>query len=98
METKPDIFSSRKLPSLPLCLLMDIIGCATYAVPVIAEVADVVWAPLSSYLLYRWFGGKVGIAGGIINFIEEAFPGLDFVPTFTLTWVWVRFFGRSRLN
>lgn len=98
METKSIISPSNKLPSLLFCLVMDAIGCLTYMVPWFAEVADVVWAPLSSYLLYRWFGGKVGIAGGIINFIEEAFPGLDFVPTFTLTWVWVRFFGRSRLN
>lgn len=85
---------SQKSVSIELCVLMDAIGYASYVVPGIAEMADVVWAPLSSYLLYRWFGGKVGIAGGIINFIEEAFPGLDLIPTFTLTWIYVRFFGK----
>lgn len=95
MNKKSIVSKSQKLPSLAICLLMDAIGCLTYLLPLFAEVADVAWAPLSSYLLYRWFGGNVGIAGGIINFIEEAFPGLDFIPTFTLTWFYVRFYTKN---
>jgi hypothetical protein len=32
------------------------------------------------------YKGKIGTVGGIFAFIEEALPGLDFIPTFTLTW------------
>ena len=34
------------------------------------------------------YKGSIGKVGGIIAFVEEALPGLDFIPTFTLTWVY----------
>ncbi|HVI48914.1 MAG TPA: hypothetical protein VM802_28865 [Chitinophaga sp.] len=74
-------------PNLWICILMDLIGCASYAVPVLGEVSDVIWAPISAIIFYRMFGGSVGTFGGVFNFIEELFPGTDFIPTFTLTWV-----------
>ncbi len=52
-------------------------------------IADVVWAPVSAYLVTRLYKGNIGKVGGIISFIEEAIPGLDFFPTFTLTWLYV---------
>lgn len=95
MENKPTVTQPGKLPNLWLCIIMDALGCITYLVPLFAEVADVVWAPLSSFVLYRIFGGTVGKAGAVINFIEEAFPGLDFIPTFTLTWLYVKYMERN---
>jgi hypothetical protein len=32
---------------LPICLLMDVIGIFTYAIPGLSEAADIVWAPIS---------------------------------------------------
>jgi hypothetical protein len=78
----------KKQPSLLLCIAMDAIGCATYFIPVIGEFGDIVWAPISAFIFYKAFGGKVGMLGGIFNFIEEALPGLDFIPTFTIAWIW----------
>lgn len=75
----------RAVPSLTLCLLMDLIGCASYAVPLLGEVSDVIWAPLSALIFYRMFGGPLGAFGSVFNFIEELFPGLDFIPTFTIS-------------
>lgn len=75
----------RKIPSLTLCLLMDLLGCASYAVPLLGEVSDVIWAPLSALIFYRMFGGPLGAFGSVFNFIEELFPGLDFIPTFTIS-------------
>jgi hypothetical protein len=66
---------------------MDLIGCASYAVPVLGEVSDVIWAPISAIIFYRMFGGSMGAFGGMFNFMEELFPGLDFIPTFTLSWI-----------
>jgi len=77
-----------KVSSLLFCILMDIIGYATYTVPVLGEVGDVIWAPVSALIFYRMFGGWKGAVGGIFNFIEEILPGTDFIPSFTLMWLW----------
>ena len=73
--------------SLLFCLVMDAIGYATYAVPFLGELGDLVWAPLSAFIFYKTFGGTKGALGGIFNFIEEILPGLDFIPSFTLMWL-----------
>lgn len=75
-----------KQPSLALCILMDLIGYASFAIPFLGEVIDIAWAPLSAAIFMRMFGGSRGLFGGIFNFIEELLPGLDFIPTFTITW------------
>lgn len=93
-----EIISMKKKPSLILCIVMDIIGYATYILPVMGEFGDIVWAPISAFVFYITFGGKVGIIGGIFNFIEEAMPGLDFIPTFTLGWFWQYTSGEKRLG
>jgi len=80
----------RYTPSLWICVMMDLIGCASYAVPLLGEVSDVIWAPLSAIIFYRMFGGTLGTFGSLFNFMEELFPGLDFIPTFTLSWVMQR--------
>jgi hypothetical protein len=74
-------------PSLWACVLMDLLGCVSYTVPLLGEVSDVIWAPLSAIVFYRMFGGTLGTFGSLFNFMEELFPGLDFVPTFTFSWV-----------
>jgi hypothetical protein len=66
---------------------MDLIGCASYAVPGLGELSDVIWAPISALIFYRMFGGALGAYGGVFNFIEELFPGTDFIPTFTISWI-----------
>lgn len=78
-------------PSLVLCILMDLIGYATYAIPVLGELGDLVWAPVSAFIFFKMFGGWKGAFGGVFNFIEEILPGLDFIPSFSLMWLWQRF-------
>lgn len=75
-------------PSLLICLLMDIIGYATYSIPVLGELGDIVWAPVSAIIFYRMFGGWKGAFGGLFNFAEEILPFTDFIPSFTLMWIW----------
>lgn len=74
--------------SFAICIVMDIIGYATYAVPVLGEFGDIVWAPISAFIFYKLFGGWKGAFGGLFNFVEEILPGLDFIPSFTLMWMW----------
>lgn len=77
----------RQVPLL-LCLLLDLAGYATYAIPGLGELGDLVWAPVSAFIFYRLFGGWKGAAGGLFNFVEEILPGTDFIPSFTLMWLW----------
>ena len=59
--------------SLLFCIVMDIIGCLTYAVPGVGEFADVVWAPVSAIIFYKTFGGWKGALGSIFSQIADAF-------------------------
>ncbi|MFV0604369.1 MAG: hypothetical protein ACK5NK_00885 [Niabella sp.] len=77
---------TKKSPSLPFCIIMDIIGCASYIVPGAGEIIDIVWAPISAAIFAKSFSGSKGKAGAVFNFIEEAVPGLDIIPTFTIMW------------
>jgi len=75
------------LPSLILCIVLDVIGMASFTIPFIGEFSDVIWAPLSGLVYYRFFGGKMGVFGGMFSFLEEALPLTDILPTFTLSWL-----------
>jgi hypothetical protein len=74
-------------PKLTHAIIFDLIGVATYLLPTVGEYADVLWAPLSAYLFYSMYGGKLGVFGALVSFLEEAFPFTDFVPTFTIGWI-----------
>ena len=75
------------LPSLWFCILMDLLGCASFTIPFIGEFSDVVWAPLSAFIFARTFGGRFGAFGAVLNFLEEILPFTDFIPSFTIAWV-----------
>lgn len=82
---------NKQQTSLLFCLLMDALGYATYAVPFLGEFGDIVWAPISAFAFYKTFGGWKGAFGSAFNFIEELLPGFDFIPSFTLMWMWNSF-------
>lgn len=77
-----------KYLKLILSLLFDGIGMLSFTLPVIGESFDVLWAPVSGFLIYKMYGGTVGKISGFISFAEELLPFSDFVPTFTLTWIY----------
>jgi len=80
MKNKPNY------TKLLFSLLFDAVGMMSFVVPGVGEFLDVIWAPVSYWLMTKMYAGKLGKVSGIINFIEEAVPGLDVIPTFTLTW------------
>ena len=79
---------SDKKTKLILGIIFDFIGMLSYLVPVFAEATDIVWAPISGFIMMAMYKGTTGKVAGIISFIEEAFPFIDFIPTFTLTWIY----------
>ena len=82
---------SRK-QKLMIGLLFDLIGMISYVFPIV----DVVWAPLSAFLMVKMYKGNIGKVAGVISFLEEAIPGLDFFPSFTLTWCYVYLVNPSK--
>ena len=79
---------SRQPPSLVLCILMDAIGYLSFAIPALGEFSDIIWAPVSGFIFYKMFGGWRGTFGGIFNFVEEILPFTDFIPSFSIMWIW----------
>ncbi len=80
---------NKKYKLLILSILFDGIGMLSFVVPLVGEFSDVIWAPLSAFLIYKMYQGIEGKVGSIVSFIEEAgIFGTDFLPTFTLTWIY----------
>ena len=77
-------------------LLFDGIGMLSFAIPFVGEFSDIVWAPLSGWLMTRMYKGKVGQAAGVFTFVEEIIPGFDLIPSFTLMWLYTYIFKGAK--
>ena len=84
-----------KYKKLVLGILLDAIGYVSFLIPGIGEFSDIVWAPLSGWLMTKLYKGKLGKIAGFITFVEEALPGFDVIPTFTLMWVYTYVFSKE---
>lgn len=82
-------------PTLTFCLIMDLLGSATYLLPGLGEWFDILWAPVSALIFFKSFGGKVGRIGSIINFTEEILPFTDIIPTFTIAYFYNHYFKKE---
>lgn len=78
--------NQKQLPSLAFCIIMDLIGCMSFTIPLVGEFADVIWAPVSAFIFMRTFGGRFGTFGAVLNFVEEALPFTDIIPSFTISY------------
>ena len=87
--------TQKHVPSLAICILMDVIGYSSFALPFLGEFLDVAWAPISGFIFYKMFGGKMGFFGGGISFLEEILPFTDFIPTFTIAWA-IKYFKAKK--
>jgi hypothetical protein len=86
---------TNKFVLLIFCLLFDLIGMLSYLLPLLGEVADVIWAPISAILIFLMFRKHNGAMGGVIGFMEEIMPGADIIPTFTLMWAYKYYFSKN---
>ncbi len=77
-----------KYKKLALSLLFDAMGYVSFLIPGFGEFTDVVWAPIAAWLMTKMYKGKTGKIAAAVAFIEEAMPGLDVIPTFTLMWLY----------
>lgn len=71
---------NKKYKKLVLSIVLDLVGL----IPLI----DIIWAPISGYIMTKMYRGTKGKVAGFISFIEEILPFSDFVPTFTIMWLY----------
>ena len=71
-----------KSTKLLLSICFDLLGLVSYLIPLF----DVIWAPLSSYMMIQLYGGKKGLIAAVFVFIEEALPLSDVIPSFSVMW------------
>ena len=69
-------------------LFFDIIGMATMVIPVVGPFLDILWAPFAAKKMREMYPGEQGKIASIVVFIEELLPVSDFIPTFTLMWLY----------
>lgn len=77
-----------KYRDLKRSIAFDLIGMATFIIPGLGEFADIIWAPLSAFLMMRMYKGFSGKLAGVFDFFEEIIPFTDFIPSFTLMWIY----------
>lgn len=88
IEQVPVNTENNKTRDLVLGILFDTIGMLSFTVPFVGEFSDVIWAPLAGLLMTRMYKGTTGRVAGVVSFLEEILPFSDFIPTFTLTWIY----------
>lgn len=77
-----------KYKKLAISVAFDALGYVSFIIPGVGEFSDVAWAPVSAWLMTKLYKGKPGKVAAVISFLEEAAPGLDVIPTFTLMWLY----------
>jgi hypothetical protein len=81
---------------LLLSILFDAVGMLSFSIPLIGEFSDVVWAPISALLMMQMYKGGKGKLAGILSFLEEIIPFTDFIPSFTLMWLYTYVFTKKQ--
>jgi hypothetical protein len=71
---------------LIICLLIDIIGVSSEAVPILGEFTDIVSAPISAAVLQNLFPGSSKFVF-LFELTEEILPFTDIIPFATICWV-----------
>lgn len=79
-----------KNKKLIISLICDAIGMIPFI--------DLIWAPVSGYMMTKLYKGKAGKLAGIFTFIEEFLPGTDFIPSFTIMWFYTYVFMSAKSN
>lgn len=90
--------NSNKYTKLFLGLLFDAVGMLSFAIPGVGEFSDVIWAPVSGWLMTRMYKGRIGKTAGAITFVEELMPGMDIIPTFTITWLYAYVINKEKIR
>ena len=87
-----------KIKKLILCLMLDVVGYFSFAIPFIGEFCDIIWAPIAAIISYKMFGEKRGKFTAVSTFAEELLPFTDIIPSFTLFFIVFDWIGIGNEN
>ncbi|GGG38301.1 hypothetical protein GCM10011344_43940 [Dokdonia pacifica] len=89
-----------KYKLLIIGLIIDGLGILTssWILPLVGDFADIVWAPLSAWIMTKMYKGNSGKIAGAVTFIEELLPGIDIIPSFTLMWIYTYVIAKKEVN
>jgi hypothetical protein len=85
-----------KYKKLAFGIFLDALGYVSYIFPGLGEFTDIIWAPLSAWIMTKLYKGKPGKVAAVVNFVEEALPGFDVIPTYTLMWLYTYVFQNEK--
>ena len=71
---------------LVVSLWMDLMGSASYLLPVVGEGFDVAWAPIQTIMIMAMYD-HVAPNLKYLSFVEEILPLTDIVPSATIGWL-----------
>ncbi|GKY99156.1 hypothetical protein MPSEU_000871100 [Mayamaea pseudoterrestris] len=83
--TRDLIVPSSKWSKLVLSVAIDGLGNASYLIPLVGEVSDVVWAPLQTLLIMAMYDATSPNLK-YVSFFEELLPFTDILPSATIGW------------
>lgn len=69
--------------TLFVCVAVDLLGDASFLIPGVGEVEDLVWAPIAALVMQQLFGSKVLTAASAA---KEVLPFTDALPLASLAW------------
>ncbi|MEM0518780.1 hypothetical protein [Aequorivita flava] len=69
-------------------IVLDLVGMATMAIPLIGPFLDIIWAPIAAKKMTKMYKGSEGKIASVLVFLEEILPITDVIPTFTLMWLY----------
>ena len=81
---------------LLICLLIDIVGTSSEALPIVGEITDIVTAPAAALILQNLFPGSSKFVF-FFEFAEEILPLTDFIPFATICWVVDTYYPESSI-
>jgi len=84
-----------KFKILRKSIAYDLVGMATMFIPVVGPFIDIIWAPIAAKKMTEMYEGNTGKIAAVIVFFEEILP-FDFVPTFTLMWLYTYVFSTEK--
>jgi len=87
---------SQKYGLLRKGIILDVIGMLSMSVPVVGPFLDILWAPFAAKKMNEMYKGTEGKIASILVFIEEILPITDFIPSFTLMWLYTFVWKREK--
>lgn len=90
-------FEQQKSKHLTMSIVIDLLGMFTYAIPLLGELGDIIYAPIYGITIFSMYRLRVASAafGGVAGFTEEILPGTDFIPTASVMWAYQYYFRRE---